>query len=389
MTSRARTLLGFAVVAVVLGLAPNFQESWNFPRFYLIFLFTMFFWISQASSWNILTGYTGYFSFGQGAFYGVGVYTVGVLVVKQGWSFMTALPVAGLLAGLTGLFLGLVVFRMRRLTGEIFALTTLAVAFVLASVARLSPSIDGGTGIFMTGTPLPEFLGEFTTAAYRLTLAIALITVVVAYLIYDSRLGWGLFALRDDEPVAEGLGVPTFRYKMVALGANALLAGLMGGVWALQLGFVTVDDVFNIRVPLFVILMSVLGGMQHWMGPVIGAVIITTLTDRLNSAGLADVNQIIIGGMLVVLALAVREGVYVRMRRRWLTTAITFFGVLGLTTVLDLNDSLISDFAYAMVATVVVMLAPDRLWAMLPDGFRRSEPVDEPAEAEDLTRTGP
>lgn len=389
MTGRVRTLVGFAVVAVVLGFAPNIQESLEFPRFYLIFLFTMYFWISQASSWNILTGYSGYFSFGQGAFYGVGVYTVGVLVVKQGWSFMAALPVAGLLAGVTGLFLGLVVFRVRRLTGEIFALTTLAVAFVLASVARLSTFIDGGTGIFMTGTPLPEFLGEFTTAAYRLTLAIAIITVVVAYLIHDSRLGWGLFALRDDEPVAEGLGVPTFRYKMVALGANALLAGLMGGVWALQLGFVTVDDVFNIRVPLFVILMSVLGGMQHWMGPVIGAVIITTLTDRLNSAGLADVNQIIIGGMLVVLALAVREGVYVRMRRRWLTTAVTFFGVLGLATVLDLNDSLISDFAYAMVATVVVMLVPDRVWARLGDVFDRSSPTEQPAGAEDLTRTGP
>jgi branched-chain amino acid transport system permease protein len=302
---------------------------------------------------------------------------------------MTALPVAGLLAGLTGLLLGLVVFRVRRLTGEIFALTTLAIAFVLASVARLSTFIDGGTGIFMTGTPLPEFLGEFTTAAYRLTLAIALITVVIAYLIHDSRLGWGLFALRDDESVAEGLGVPTFRYKMVALGANALLAGLMGGVWALQLGFVTVDDVFNIRVPLFVILMSVLGGMQHWMGPVIGAVIITTLNDRLNSAGLTDVNQIIIGGMLVVLALAVREGVYVRMRRRWVTTAVTFFGVLGVTRLLGLNDSLISDFAYAMVATVVVMLVPDRVWAQFGGRLGRSHPSEEPTGADDLTRTGP
>jgi branched-chain amino acid transport system permease protein len=389
VTRRVRTLVGFAVVAVLLGFAPNIQESLEFPRFYLIFLFTIYFWISQASSWNILTGYSGYFSFGQGAFYGVGVYTVGVLVVKQGWSFMTALPVAGLLAGLTGLLLGLVVFRVRRLTGEIFALTTLAIAFVLASVARLSTFIDGGTGIFMTGTPLPEFLGEFTTAAYRLTLAIALITVVIAYLIHDSRLGWGLFALRDDESVAEGLGVPTFRYKMVALGANALLAGLMGGVWALQLGFVTVDDVFNIRVPLFVILMSVLGGMQHWMGPVIGAVIITTLNDRLNSAGLTDVNQIIIGGMLVVLALAVREGVYVRMRRRWVTTAVTFFGVLGVTRLLGLNDSLISDFAYAMVATVVVMLVPDRVWAQFGGRLGRSHPSEEPTGAEDLTRTGP
>jgi branched-chain amino acid transport system permease protein len=388
MSRRGKSLIGFAVVAVLLALAPNLQQSLDLPRFYLIFLFTIFFWVSQASSWNILTGYTGYFSFGQGAFYGVGVYTVGVLVVKRGWPFIAALPVAGVVAGLTGLLLGLVVFRVRRLTGEIFALTTLAIAFVLASVARLSPSIDGGTGIFMTGVPIPEFLGEFNTAVYRLTLIIALLTVLVAYLIYDSRLGWGLFAIRDDETVAEGLGVPTFRYKMTALGANALFAGLMGGLWSLQIGFVTIDDVFNIRVPLFVILMSVLGGMQHWMGPVIGAVIITTLTDRLNSAGLADVNQIIIGAMLVVLALAVREGVYVRMRRRWVTTAVTFFGVLALVRLLGINDSLISDFAYSMVATVLVLLLPERFWDPIRRLFNRQPPRTEVEASDDLTRAG-
>lgn len=362
MSQRVRVLIGFAVVAVVLGLFPGMQEALGLPRFYVIFLFTVFFWIAQASSWNILTGFTGYFSFGQGAWYGIGVYTVAVLVGKHGWSFMAALPVAGLLAGTAGLALGVVVFRLRRLSGEIFALTTLAIAFVLASLARLLPAIDGGTGTFMTGTPVPEFLGEFTTAMYRLTLVIALLTVLTAYLIHDSRLGWGLFSIRDDEPVAGGVGVPVFRYKMTALGTNALLAGLMGGVWSLQLGFVTIDDVFNIRVPLFVILMSVLGGMGHWMGPVVGAIIITTLSDRLNSAGLADVNQIIIGSLLVVLALAVREGVYVRMRERWMTTLVTFVGVLAVTIGLGLNSSLISDFAYAMVATVLVMLAPASVW---------------------------
>jgi hypothetical protein len=117
-----------------------------------------------------------------------------------------------------------------------------------------------------------------------------------------------------------------------------------------------------------VILMSVLGGLGHWMGPVVGAVIIYPLSDRLNSAGLTDVNQIIIGSLLVVLALAVREGIYLRMRERWLTTAITFFGVLGLATLLDLNESLISDFAYAMVATVLALLIPVRAWAWLRRG---------------------
>lgn len=383
MTSRQRVLAGFAVAAILLGFFPALRETLDLPQFYVIFLFTIFFWVAQASSWNILTGFSGYFSFGQGAWYGIGVYTVAVLVGKQGWSFMAALPLAGLVSLIGALLLGLVVFRVRRLTGEIFALTTLAIAFVLASIARITPAIDGGTGTFMTGTPIPEFLGDYNTAMYRLTLGVALLTLLVAYLIHNSRLGWGLFSIRDDEAVAGGLGVPAFRYKMTALGTNALLAGLMGGVWSLQLGFVTIDDVFNIRIPLFVILMSVLGGMRHWMGPVVGAVVITTLSDRLNSAGLADVSQIIIGTLLVVLALAVREGVYLRMRRRWLSTLVIFFGVVMVMTFLNLSDSLITDFAYAMVVTVVALLAPDSWWERV-ENIRRGAGKDSDALADEL-----
>ncbi|MGH8927870.1 MAG: branched-chain amino acid ABC transporter permease, partial [Acidimicrobiia bacterium] len=337
MSQKARVLIGFVTAGLVLGALPLLLEPLEFPRFYLIFLFTLFFWIAQASSWNILTGYSGYFSFGQGAFYGIGVYTTSVLAVKHGWSFIAALPLAGILAGLFAFLLGVVVFRLRRLSGEIFALTTLAVAFVLASVARLWEVIDGGVGIFVTGTALPGFLGDLTSAVYWMTLLIGLLTVWVAYLIYQSRLGWGLFAIRDDEAVAEGLGVPSFRYKMTALVTSSFFAGLMGGVWALQLGFVTVEDVFSLRVPLFVILMSVLGGMRHWLGPVVGAVIVTTMTDRLNSAGLVDINQVIVGALLIVLALAVREGIFMRMKARWLSSALVFALVFASMRVLTLT----------------------------------------------------
>jgi ABC-type branched-subunit amino acid transport system permease subunit len=381
VSSRLKVLIGFATVGVALFFVPALQESFDLPRFYVIFLFTTFFWIAQASSWNVLTGFSGYFSFGQGAWYGIGVYTVAVLTAKHGWSFAAAVPLGGLAALTAGLALGFVVFRVRRLSGEIFALTTLAVSFVLASLARITTAIDGGTGAFMTGTSIPGFLGDFTTAMYRMTLVVMLLTVLAAYLVYDSRLGWGLFSIRDDEPVAAGLGVPVFRYKMTALGINAFFAGLIGGIWTLQLGFVTIDDVFNIRVPLFVILMSVLGGLTHWMGPVVGAVIIYTFSDRLNSAGLTDVSQIIVGSLLVILALAVREGIYLRMRDRWVTTLVAFFGTLAVLTVLDFADSLITDFAVALLVTVLVLLIPSRLWDRVRGIFRGSgTPPAEPAE---------
>ncbi len=380
MTSRTKTLIGFAVAAVVLGLVPNVVDVLDAPGFYLTFMFTMFFWISQSSSWNILTGYSGYFSFGQGAWFGIGVYATGILASKHGWPFLIALPVAGLVAGAAGLLLGLVVFRLRRLSGEIFALTTLAVSFVLASVARLTSLIDGGRGIFMTGTPLPEFLGDFRTSMYRMTLVIALLTVLTAYLIFESRLGWGLFSIRDDEEVARGLGVPTFRYKMTALGTNAFFGGLMGGVWALQIGFLTVEDIFNIRVPLLVILMAVLGGMRHWMGPVVGAMIIYTLTDRLNSAGLADLNQVIIGALLIVLVLGVREGIYLRISARWIASAVIFFGAMAVLTAFDLTSSLIWDFSYALLITMVMLLIPTPLWERLTQRRIAEPPGDPPPE---------
>ena len=379
MRRKVRVLAGFGAVALLLGVLPLLLEPLDFPRFYLIFLFTLFFWIAQASSWNILTGYSGYFSFGQGAFYGIGVYTTSVLAVKHGWPFMAALPLAGILAGLFALVLGIVVFRLRRLSGEIFALTTLAVAFVLASLARLWKAIDGGVGIFVTGTALPGFLGDLTSAVYWMSLTIALLTVLAAYLIYESRLGWGLFAIRDDEAVAQGLGVPSFRYKMAALVTSSFFAGLMGGVWALQLGFVTVEDVFNLRVPLFVILMSVLGGLRHWLGPVVGAVIVTTLTDRLNSAGLVEVNQVIVGALLIVLALAVREGILMRMKARLASTALVFAAVFAGVRLAGVSRSLVTDFALALLSAVALLLVPDRVWARV--ARRRTVAVAQPRPA--------
>ncbi len=380
MKERRTALAGFALAFLLLLAVPHLADRVDFPGFYVTFMFTAFFWIAQATSWNILTGFSGYFSFGQGAWFGVGVYTTGVLAGKQGWDFMLALPVAGLVALVVGALLGLVVFRLRSLGGEIFALSTLAVAFVFASIARIFPEIDGGRGIFMTGLPLPGWLGEFRPAMYRMTLVIMMATVVVAYLIYESRLGWGLFAIRDDEQVARGLGVPVFRYKMIALSANAFFGGLMGGVWALQIGFVTVEDVFSIRVPLFVILMSVLGGTRHWMGPAIGAVIIFTVTDRFNSAGLEDWNQLLIGSLLIVLVLAVPEGVYLRLRQRWVAAAAIFAMTIVALTLFN-ESSMLWKFLWASLATLAMTLVPERAWRRLPATPRSPERESERVRA--------
>jgi branched-chain amino acid transport system permease protein len=346
------------LVAAVLWFVPDLQPVFGWPIFYLLFMYAIFFWVAQASSWNLFTGFSGYFSFGQGAFYGVGVYAVGVLASKQGWPLLPSIVAGGVMAAVLGLFIGVVVFRLRKLRGEIFALMTLAVAFVMGALARVSSTIDGGQGIRISDIELPEILGDFQSMIFRLGLIVATLAVITAQLVQHSRLGWGLFSIRDDEDVAETLGVPTFRFKMVALGLSTFLAGLSGAINSLQISYVTIEDVFNIRVPLLVILMSILGGTRHWAGPIVGAVVVYTLNDRLNRAGLEDFSDLIVGALLILMIVAVKEGLYLRMRERpgiALAGAAAGF-VLGL--VVGTEGSAVTMLAYVLLGAVVAVMLP-------------------------------
>src|SRR3954451_3631466 len=103
------------------------------------------------------------------------------------------------------------------------------------------------------------------------------VTLLVSWWVRVSKLGTGLFAIHDDEDVAEVMGVPTFRYKLGAFALSCGLAGLVGGVQALFISYVTTGDTFTIALPLTVVLMAVLGGTRHWAGPIVGATAITLL----------------------------------------------------------------------------------------------------------------
>ena len=112
-----------------------------------------------------------------------------------------------------------------------------------------------------------------------------MLTLATAWWVAHSRLGLGLFAIHDDEDVAEVMGVPTFRYKLVAFALSAGIAGVAGGIHALYVGYVTVAGTLRVTVPLYVVLMSVLGGARHWLGPAIGATAITALLYAFISGG--------------------------------------------------------------------------------------------------------
>jgi branched-chain amino acid transport system permease protein len=315
-------------LTVAIFLLPWIRGVTGFPVSYLVLLTAVLFWTAQATSWNILSGYSGYFSFGQGAFYGIGVYTMAVLTGRQGQSWWIGMLLGGGLALVLALFIGTIAFRLRSLRGEIFALLTLAIPFILSAIARVTDAIDGGQGIILPVPAYPELLGPFQQFIFLLSGAVAVLALVAAYVMQRTRYGWALFAIHDAEDVAEGLGVPTFRHKMIAIGVNGLLAGLSGAVNALQVGFVSPEGTFNLRVPLFVIVMSVLGGRLFWAGPMVGAVYIVTLQNRL-ADGFEGWSLIILGTVLVLLVLFAPEGLMARFVRRPWTVAGLLVGVMA------------------------------------------------------------
>jgi branched-chain amino acid transport system permease protein len=309
-----RKLLAPLLIVVIGGLF-SLLPLFKVPAFYESFLYLVFYWAVLATSWNILSGYAGYFSFGHGAFFGAGVYTTAVLAGKFDWPFLATLPVAALVAALIGLGVGAVVFRVKGVRGELFALLTLAITFVLATIVTNTP-IDGGPGVYLNSVPVPAIGPSQSATFYLLMLVTAVVALLISWRVYTSKLGAGLFAIHDDEDAAEVIGVPTYRLKLLALGLSSALAGVAGGIHAMFISYVTASEVFNITVPLTVVLMSVLGGTRHWAGPAIGAVAITSLLYAFTAGDSAVMGKALTGAILVAAILFMPEGIVERVLRR-------------------------------------------------------------------------
>lgn len=299
-----RSLFIVLVAGVMLAVVPYLGLS----AFYESLLYLVFHWVALATSWNILSGYSGYFSFGHGAFYGIGMYTTATLTTQFDVPFMWTLPAAAFCAALFGVVLGAVAFRVKAVRGELFALLTLAATFIVVTIVLNTP-IDGGQGVYLSMVPMPEFGPSPSGTFYLLALAAALLTLVVAIVVYYARLGTGLFAIHDDEDVAEVMGVPTFRYKLLAFALSCALAGVVGGIQAMFVSYVTTGDVFTVIMPLTVVLMSVLGGTRHWLGPAVGALVITVLLYSFTAGDSAILGKAAMGAILIVVILFMPEGI--------------------------------------------------------------------------------
>jgi branched-chain amino acid transport system permease protein len=261
---------------------------------------TVAMFVVLASAWNIVGGLTGYASFGNIAFFGLGAYTVGVLVSNRGWPFPLALIVAPLTATMFALIVGVPLLRLR---GHYFAVATLGVGVAIGEVVNNLGPLGASTGLF-----LPIVRSDLLF--FYLMLGAAVLAVLTTWFILRTRFGYGLLAIRENEEAAAVIGVNTTLYKVAAFCIAAALTGLAGGIFAQWNSFINQENVFAISDNVQIILMAVIGGAGTVLGPVVGAIALELIIQTLAGGGSAAVySQIGLGVLLVVCVIFIPRGV--------------------------------------------------------------------------------
>jgi branched-chain amino acid transport system permease protein len=261
---------------------------------------TVAMFVVLASAWNIIGGLTGYASFGNVAFFGLGAYATGALVANLRWPFFLALPAAPLVAAIFALLVGLPLLRLR---GHYFAVATLGVGVAVGEVVNNVRPLGASTGLF-----LPIVRSDLLF--FYLMLGAAALAVLTTRVILRTRFGYGLLAIRENEEAASVIGVNTTLYKVGAFVIAAALTGLAGGIFAQWNSFINQENVFPVTANVEMILMAVLGGAGTLLGPLAGAVVLELIIQTLAGGGSASVySQIGLGVLLAVCVIFIPRGV--------------------------------------------------------------------------------
>jgi len=265
-----------------------------------------------ALSLNLLLGYTGQLSLGHAGFFGIGAYTAALLALSWEWPFWLTLPSAALTAGLAGLGIGRLALKVR---GAYFVLVTISFAGVISLVSINWMELTNGP-LGLPGVPpaeLPWLSLRTKRAYYYLVLLGAALTYLVCQRVVRSRLGRAFLALRENEALAESVGVDPTRTLVAAAVLSAAMAGLAGGLYAHYTRFVS-PEVFLFSYTVTMVIMVVAGGKGTLAGPVVGAVLFTALPEALREAMAWQWQMLAYGVLLVLLVFFLPRGIVPALR---------------------------------------------------------------------------
>ena len=266
-------------------------------------------------AWNIMYGNTGQFSFGHAAFFGIGVYTSGLLYVHLGITPWVGMFVGGCFALVVGAGIGKVSFRYG-LRGVYFAFVTLASAEIFLLLTLLwEPLTGGGQGILLPWTGHNPLMFSFAVNKkylyYYIALAMAICYTLIAYWIKQVRLGYFLAAIREDEDAAEILGIDGPKYKLVAISISAFLTALCGTFYLQYYQHVEPELAFGVVRTFEMIFPVILGGGGYVLGPPLGAFVLQSLEETVRAImppRMLGFHRMIYGALLVIMIMYLPGG---------------------------------------------------------------------------------
>ena len=287
-------LAGISLLTFFMLLFPSFASGYG-----LSLCITLLLYITMAESWNLLSGYTGYVSFGHVGFFAAGSYGTAILIGRFGINWLAASFFGGTVAMLLALMIGWPALRLR---GPYFAIVMLGFAGVLKNAVILWKDVtQGGMGISLPPT-------SDIKPIYYFMLGSALATISLTYLISRSKFGLRLISIREDEDAASAMGINVTSYKIVTFLLSAFFTGLVGGAFAWYSSYIEPGSTFDIKVSIELIIMSLLGGAGTVLGPLIGATIII-LGGEYFWTQFPLLHQAILGVLIIIVVLFLPEGI--------------------------------------------------------------------------------
>ena len=292
----AALVLAAAVVA-----AFTISNEYYFFAAYVVVQFVVL-----ATAWNILGGYAGYVNFGASAFFGAGAYIAVMLIKAMDLPLGLQIIVAALVGGALGLGVGMLTLRLR---GIFFSIATVAITIIIETVVINWRFVGGATGVQILRPPVMPPFESYTKMLFVCVVLLAIIAVAIARYIETSWIGRGLRAIRDNEEAAECSGVPTLKLKLLACTVSGALMSAAGAPLAMYQSYVEPASAFNLTYSVSALAMPIIGGTSHWLGPVLGALLLGTVQQVVTVTISSELNVLVVGVLLVVFVVAAPQGI--------------------------------------------------------------------------------
>lgn len=303
---RATPWIGLAVAISVAALLPMFASNYVLRLATIVAMYAVL-----AQSWNFIGGLAGYPSFATAAFFGLGAYVSAVLQTK-GVPMMATWVLAGLGAALFAAFLGGAILHLR---GHYFAIASLVVAEVLREIVNTTPDLTGGG----MGLNIPVLKTSVTAQAqlfFYAMLALFAVAFATAVVVHNSKSGFALRCIRQNEDAASIIGINAYAYKSLAFTLSAVFVGVAGAIYASWTHYIDPTDVFDVLLSVKPLVMVLLGGVGTLLGPLVGAVILLAF-EEVVWRNFLKAHALVLGAIIVALVLFLPNGLMPMLARRW------------------------------------------------------------------------